>query len=215
MTAAIAVIRHNFSRIDYALAAIVVIFLLLVPFAPDQAGETLGFTVSNLVSIAPYLAASVLISAYAGASGADNLIAQAFTGRMTIMIMAAALVGSLSPFCSCGVIPLIAALLAMGVPLPAVMAFWLSSPIMDPTMFVLTMGTLGLPFAIGKTVAAFGIGLLGGFGTWAIQERGWLGNPPCARKWATAAAAARRCVRPRTWYGVSGTSPSAAQNLPK
>ena len=39
------------------------------------------------------------------------------------MIAAAALFGSLSPFCSCGVIPIVAGLLGVGVPLAPVMAF--------------------------------------------------------------------------------------------
>ena len=38
------------------------------------------------------------------------------------MIMVASLFGAFSPFCSCGVIPLIAALLSIGVPVAAVMA---------------------------------------------------------------------------------------------
>ncbi len=89
------------------------------------------------------------------------------------MIPVATLFGALSPFCSCGVIPLIAALLSMGVPVAAVMAFWLSSPLMDPSMFVLTVATLGLKFAIAKTVATIFIGLLGGFGTLALMRSGW------------------------------------------
>lgn len=78
------------------------------------------------------------------------------------MIGFAALLGGLSPFCSCEVIPFIAALLALGAPLSAVMAFWLASPLMDPAMFLITSGTLGYEFALGKTVAAVAIGLLGG-----------------------------------------------------
>jgi hypothetical protein len=78
------------------------------------------------------------------------------------MIVLAALLGGLAPFCSCEVIPFIAALLAVGAPLSAVMAFWLSSPLMDPAMFAITAGTLGFPFAIAKTLAAVGLGLMGG-----------------------------------------------------
>jgi uncharacterized membrane protein YraQ (UPF0718 family) len=125
----------------------------------------------------PYLLASILIAAYAQASGADNLIAHAFRGHAALMIVPAALVGALSPFCSCGVIPLIAALLAMGVPLSAVMAFWLASPIMDPSMFVLTAGVLGTEFAIAKTIAAADLGLLGGFGVLALQRMRLLERP--------------------------------------
>lgn len=50
----------------------------------------------------------------------------------------------------------------MGVPLSPVMAFWLASPIMDPSMFVLTAGALDLEFAAAKTVAALKLGGLGG-----------------------------------------------------
>ena len=41
------------------------------------------------------------------------------------MIVFATFLGGVSPLCSCEVIPFIAALLALGIPLSAVMAFWL------------------------------------------------------------------------------------------
>jgi len=156
--------RRQFGRIDRAWLAVAVLFAGLFVLVPEQAWRTAAFTGESLVEIAPYLMLAVASAAYAKASGADNLIAQAFRGHIAVMVLFAALMGALSPFCSCGVIPLIAALLSMGVPLPAVMAFWLSSPLMDPSMFMLTMGTLGTGFAVAKTLAAIAVGLLGGFG---------------------------------------------------
>ena len=94
---------------------------------------------------------------------------------MTVLL--AALFGALSPFCSCGVVPLIAALLATGVPLPAVMAFWIASPIMDPEMFLLMAVVVGLPFTIAKTLAAIAMGLFAGFATLAVERAGWLTSP--------------------------------------
>ncbi|MFW5835301.1 MAG: permease, partial [Pseudomonadota bacterium] len=120
-------------RPDPVWLALAAAFALLALLVPSQAPQSLGFTLQSLVSIAPFLGASILIAAYAKASRADALIARAFSGRMAVMIVAAALTGAFSPFCSCGVIPLIAALLAMGVPLAPVMAFWLASPLMDPS----------------------------------------------------------------------------------
>ncbi|MEZ5913781.1 MAG: permease [Paracoccaceae bacterium] len=79
---------------------------------------------------------AILAVAWLKATGAETLMARAFEGRETRMIVLAALVGGLAPFCSCEVIPFIAALLAVGVPLSAVMAFWLASPLMDPAMFL-------------------------------------------------------------------------------
>ena len=142
-----------------------------------QAGESLRFTAAALLHTAPYLLLSIGIAAWAGATGADNLIARAFTGTPVLMIVLAALAGGLSPFCSCGVIPLIAALLAMGVPLSAVMAFWLASPVMDPSMFVLTAGVLGLEFAVAKTAAAIGLGVFGGLAVHLLSRGGALSDP--------------------------------------
>jgi uncharacterized membrane protein YraQ (UPF0718 family) len=152
------------------------ILVVLLIFVPDQGVASLHFVGDALAGTVPFLLASVALAAYAGASGADNLIARAFTGAPALMVLSAALVGALSPFCSCGVIPLVAALLAMGVPLSAVMAFWLASPLMDPSMFAITSGIMGVEFAVAKTAAAIGIGLLGGYGALALERRGWLSD---------------------------------------
>lgn len=142
-----------------------------------QALDSVLFAGHALVAITPFLVLSILVAAWAGATGADNLIARAFTGAPAMMIVLGAMAGAVSPFCSCGVIPLIAALLAMGVPLSAVMAFWLASPVMDPSMFVLTAGVLGPEFAVGKTLAAFGLGLYGGFVVHLFAQAGLLSAP--------------------------------------
>lgn len=165
--------NRSVRQFDGVALAIALIFLVLIFLVPAQAAESLRFTLKNLWEVAPFLLLSIGIAAYAAASGADNLIAKAFQGKLVVMIPVAALFGAFSPFCSCGVIPLIAALLSMGVPVAAVMAFWLSSPLMDPSMFILTVGTLGWQFAIAKTIATVGIGLLGGFGTLAVMRSGW------------------------------------------
>ncbi len=173
-------IGNGFQRLlqaDRVVLAILAVLLILAVQVPDQVPLSVAFVFNALISIAPFLIASVFVAAYAKASGADNLIARGFQGHGLRVVVLAALMGAFSPFCSCGVIPLIAALLAMGVPLAPVMAFWLASPLMDPSMFVLTVGVLGLDFAIGKTLAAIGVGLLGGCGVWFAQRNGLLGNP--------------------------------------
>jgi len=150
---------------------------VLAIFSPPQALDSFAFTLDALAGTAPFLLMSILIAAWAGATGADSLIARAFTGSPLLMIGLAALAGGLSPFCSCGVIPLIAALLAMGVPLSAVMAFWLASPVMDPSMFVLTTGVLGAEFAVAKTLSAVGLGIMGGLAIYVLSRGGALREP--------------------------------------
>ncbi len=140
------------------------ILVALALFDLPQLVPTLVFAGKALTGTAPFIAFAVLAVAYLKASGAETLLARAFEGNPARMIVMAALLGGLSPFCSCEVIPFIAALLAVGAPLGAVMAFWLASPLMDPAMFAITSGTLGWDFAIAKTLAAIGIGMFGGFG---------------------------------------------------
>ena len=158
-------------RIDRVILAIVALFAGLAMIVPAQAVASLVFTLEALGFISPFFIASVLVAAGARATGLDRQIAVVFGGRQAVVILFAALFGALSPFCSCGVVPIIAALLTAGVPLAPVMAFLISSPIMDPEMFILTAAVFGLPFAVAKTLAAVAMGLFAGYVTHAVAGR--------------------------------------------
>jgi uncharacterized protein len=174
--------------LDSVWLAIGLILLALAALDAPQLPPTLAFIGKAALNTFGFLLISVGLTAYAKASGVDNLISRAFSGPPLLAVVSAALMGALSPFCSCGVIPIIVALLAMGVPLAPVMAFWLASPLMDPSMFVMTSATLGLEFAVAKTMIAIGIGLLGGWGAYLLTRQGWItdvlkegvGNGGCA-----------------------------------
>jgi uncharacterized membrane protein YraQ (UPF0718 family) len=157
---------------DHVVLAVAAILAALALFDRGQAAASILFLGNALTDIAPVLALSVALAATIKASGAEVLVGRAFSGREGRAIFIAAAAGALSPLCSCGVVPLIAGLLAAGVPLAPVMAFWLSSPVMDPVMFVLTSGAIGIEFAIAKTVAALFIGAAGGWAVRAGHESG-------------------------------------------
>lgn len=173
--------RGVLSHIDFVLVALGALLIGLWIYSSAQASSTLLYVARELTQIAPWLAGSVVIAAAVRASGADALAARAFTGRQSRMIVVASLIGALLPFCSCGVIPLVAGFLAAGVPLAPVMAFWIASPLMDPTQFFIAAGVLGLGFAIAKMAAAIGMGLLAGFGTMSLIRLGWLNAPAALR----------------------------------
>ncbi|MHC0053664.1 permease [Actibacterium sp. D379-3] len=164
-------------RLDKAWLLIALIPVLLAVFDRAQLWPTLDFAARALAHTGVFILFAVLAVGYLKATGAETLLARAFEGRQARMIVLAALMGGLAPFCSCEVIPFIAAMLALGAPLGAVMAFWLSSPLMDPAMFLITSGTLGMDFAIAKTVAAVGIGLFGGFATGALSRTALFTDP--------------------------------------
>ena len=162
---------------DRVLQAMLIMIALLAVIDPPQLIPSARFTLESLWEMLPFFAIAIAIAAGAKATGADSLIAAAFSGHPVRATLVAALVGAISPFCSCGVIPLIAALLGAGVPLAPVMAFWIASPIMDPEMFILTAAGIGLNFALAKTLAAIAMGLMAGFAVLVIQRYGGLGDP--------------------------------------
>ena len=143
--------------------------ILAIPLAvalldPSNLTHILRTAAEAFAGTLPYIAGAVLLIASLKATGATALVTRAFEGREMRMIVLAALLGGLAPFCSCEVIPLVAGLLAVGVPLSAIMAFWLASPLIDPSTVIITAAALGWDFAVGKAVAAVALGLFGGFG---------------------------------------------------
>ncbi|MEU5219652.1 permease [Streptomyces sp. NPDC020807] len=106
---------------------------------------------------------------------ARRSFAQGRRGVLGIAVVTA--IGAFSPFCSFTVIPLIRRFLIAGVPLSAVMAFWIASPSMDPEIYALSAAQLGLPVAtarlIGALVLSFGAGLI----VLALERRGRFADP--------------------------------------
>lgn len=143
------------------------LLVLAVPLAvaaldPTHAGDVLSTAVGALAGTLPYILIAVCLIGVLKAAGAEGVLAKAFEGNETKAIVLAAAVGGLAPFCSCEVIPFVAALLAAGTPVSAVMAFWLASPLMDPSQFAITTGALGVEYAAGKVIFAVLIGISGG-----------------------------------------------------
>lgn len=159
-------------KVDRVWLSLVIGFILLALVAPAQLMPSTEFTIQAIIDIAPFILIAVGLAAYLQATSADGLIAAAFQGNPYRAIVIAAFVGAMSPFCSCGVVPLIAAMLAAGVPLAPVMAFWLASPLMDPEIFVLTAATISTEFAAAKLVAAVLLGAFGGLVAHAVTSAG-------------------------------------------
>ena len=122
----------------------------------------------GLLALLPVVVVAALL---AGALTLGNWSDRALSwlsGGPARAVTIASMVGAITPVCGLGVLPLIAVLLRRGLPLAPVMAFWVSSPVTDPSMLLITAGIIGIPFAVAKTVAAFGIGLFAGAVTWYL-----------------------------------------------
>lgn len=164
---------------------VVIVPVLVYVFDHANTMPVVIFAIKAFLSTLPYILFAVLLLAWLKASGAEAMVSRAFKGREIRMIFLAAVFGGLAPFCSCEVIPFIAGLLALGAPLSAVMAFWLSSPLIDPPTLLITAAALGWPFAIAKAVFAVGLGIFGGFAVKGMMTAGFFAKPLRERKKAS------------------------------
>lgn len=160
-------------RTVWVLSAALAALLALALVFPARSIATIHFVGWSLLEVSPLVIPGVLLSAWVRASGASGRISEIFRGNIHRTILAASAIGAVTPVCGVSVLPLMVGLLAGGVPLAPVMAFWLSSPVTDPAMLATTAATLGVEFAVGKTLAAFCIGLAGGNLTAMMAHKHW------------------------------------------
>jgi len=130
----------------------------------------------NLAKVWPLLLISIPFAVLLRVSGLADRLKGAFGWRPVLSILIATAAGAFSPLCSCTVIPVIASMLIGGIPLPAVMSFWIASPTMDPEIFFLGAAFLGWDLAVARLAATLIVSLAGGFITLWVVRRGWIGT---------------------------------------
>lgn len=142
----------------------------------DAITQISDFIIGSFFHIWPYLLVTIPLAVAVQMSGASRYIKRAFQARPISAILLATVLGAFSPFCSCGVIPVIASLLISGVPLAPVMSFWIASPSMDPEIFFLSVGMIGWELAVWRLVATLVLSFSAGLITQILMDRGWLGR---------------------------------------
>lgn len=135
------------------------------------------FTFVHMVFMMPLVSVGLLFSGWVNASGAAAHIQKVCNENTYKSIMLSSALGAVSPICGFCVIPLMASLLIARVPLAPVLAYWLSSPLIDPTMFAATTAVLGFEFAAGKAVSSFAMGMIGGTAVLMLGKHSWIDNP--------------------------------------
>jgi len=133
-----------------------------------------GFVARAVEHVWPAFLLSILFGVGVRALKLDGVIRSVLGRRVGVSILLATALGAFSPFCSCTVVPVVAGLLASGVPLAPVMSFWIASPTMDPEIFTLTVATLGWPLALARLGATLALSVGAGFLTWALARGGLL-----------------------------------------
>lgn len=90
-----------------------------------------------------------------------------FRSDSMLSIVIAALFGLISPLGTYIVVPIGAAMINMGFAVSPIIAFMVASPLINPNIFILTVGVLGIEMALARLVSAW---LLGIFGGWVSRK---------------------------------------------
>jgi uncharacterized membrane protein YraQ (UPF0718 family) len=118
----------------------------------------------------PYLISGIFATSLIKLFLSKKQISEFFQNRKNFSIILAALFGVISPLGSYVVIPLSAALFLIGTPLPVLMSLLVSSPLINPNLFLLTAGAFGYEMAILRLLSAFLLGIAAGYFTlWLIK----------------------------------------------
>ncbi len=142
----------------------------------EQILKIAEFIVNSFLHIWPYLLITIPLAVAINLSGAAAHIHKVFNRHPMLSVLLATVIGAISPFCSCGVIPVITSLLIGGVPLGPVMSFWIASPSMDPEIFMLSVASIGWKLSLWRLVATFVISLAAGVLTQLAQVKGLFGD---------------------------------------
>ncbi len=180
----------------------------LLPLAPQtHLGSSVEFLLYEFPKVLLLLTLIVFIM---------GIIRSFFTPQRTRSILAgkresvgnvlAALLGIVTPFCSCSAVPLFIGFITAGVPLGVTFSFLISAPMVNEVALVLLFGLFGWKVAVlyagtGVAIAiaaGWAIGRLrmeGHVEDWVYKARATADAPEGSQQWSQRVAAGREAVR--------------------
>lgn len=110
----------------------------------SRAGESLTFFLYDTVKIMLLLVGLIFVVGMLRTALSPERVRDVLAGRgLAVGLVLAALLGAVTPFCSCSSIPLFIGFVAAGVPLSITLAFLIASPLVNEVAVVMLGGTFG------------------------------------------------------------------------
>lgn len=129
--------------------------------------------VAELWDVFPYFIVGILLAGYIRTYKIAVKMQASLRRYGILSIFLASLVGILTPLCACGTVTTAVSLLFAGLPLAPVMALMVTSPLLSPSTYLLTLNDLGPEWTVIRTVAAFSMGMFAGVVTHLLRDRGF------------------------------------------
>lgn len=137
--------------------------------------DALQFFVGDTVKILTLLFGMIYIIGFGRSFLNPSKVRSHLNGRSRFVAYGlAALLGTVTPFCSCSSIPLFIAFLSAGIPLGVTMAFLIVSPLVNEVVVVLLGQSLGMHFTLLYVTTGVVLGVVGGVIVDALRLDKWV-----------------------------------------
>jgi len=131
----------------------------------------LGNCLKTLLSLLPYLIGGILIGELLKLTSWTKLVYTWVSKSPVVSVISASIIGILSPLCTYGTIPVVIELYKSKVHIAPLFAFLAASSLMNPQLFIMTAGGIGLEMAVVRTLAVFVFSLAAGLLCYVIPEK--------------------------------------------
>jgi uncharacterized membrane protein YraQ (UPF0718 family) len=134
----------------------------------------LMFNFRTLAAILPFLVAGVMLGELLKFTSWTKIIYRRVKASPFWAVLWAAGIGMVSPLCTFGTVPVVVELFKSGVHIAPLVTFLAASSLMNPQLFVMTVGGIegfGLEMALVLCLAIFVIGLLLGLVMYLVPQR--------------------------------------------
>ncbi len=128
---------------------------------------------AELKDILPYFIIGILLAGFIRTYKLAVKLRRTLNRHGFFSIFLASLIGLLTPLCACGTLTTAVSLLFAGLPLAPVMSLLVTSPLMSPTTYLITLSDLGPEWTVIRTIAAFLMGIFAGVLTHLIRNKGF------------------------------------------
>jgi len=128
----------------------------------------------TLINIFPYLIAGILVGELLKFTSWTKIIYKWVSKSPFISVISASVIGIISPLCTYGTIPVVIELYKSGVHIAPLVSFLAASSLMNPQLFMMTVGgiyDIGLEMAVVLTAAIFIFSLALGMLTYLIPAK--------------------------------------------
>ena len=128
----------------------------------SKVAHVLHFFVADAIKIMLLLFVMIFMIGFLRSFLPQEKIKQWLTRRGVLGNLMAALLGAITPFCSCSSIPMFFGFLKTGVPLGVTFSFLITSPLINEYLAVLMIGTFGWKITLAYVISGLAMGTIGG-----------------------------------------------------